>query len=57
MGCPPPKATHFNGAYFLRKAQGGAYFWCSREQQWRYMEDKSARKALKTAVRLEGENK
>lgn len=50
----PPGATHANGDAYYKRASGGAYFWCRDRRRWVYMEDASARRALKRAVRLRG---
>lgn len=49
----PPGATHALGCHYYRKRpQGGADVWCREHGKWRYMEDKSAKKAMKEATRL-----
>ena len=53
MNTIPTGATHaFNGAYY-RQASGGAYYWCRDGRNWRYMEDKQARRILLNAKKLE----
>lgn len=49
----PAGATHALGnTYYRRRPQGGADVWCREHGRWKYMEDKSARKAMKEATRL-----
>jgi hypothetical protein len=49
----PPGATHALGENFYRKAGRGAYVWRRDRLGWTYMEDTSARHAMRRARKLE----
>lgn len=49
----PPGATHALGENFYRKAGRGAYVWRRERLGWTYMEDTSARHAIRRARKLE----
>ncbi len=54
MSTIPAGATHtLKGAYYRQARGGGAYVWCADRDRWVYMEDASARKALRRARPLE----
>lgn len=49
----PTGATHVLGCHYYRqRTQGGADIWCRERRTWRYMEDRSAKKAMKEATKL-----
>lgn len=48
----PDGATHRDGDRFYKQAGLGAYVWTGTG--WRYMEDKSSRKAMAVAEKLKG---
>lgn len=49
----PPGATHALGETYYRKAVRGAYVWRRDRLGWAYMEDASARHAMRRARKLE----
>jgi len=50
----PAGATHIlDGAYYRKRPQGGADYWCDNGKRWVYMEDRSAYKAIRAGRRIE----
>ncbi|MBV2131998.1 hypothetical protein KRX52_04195 [Pseudomonas sp. MAP12] len=50
----PPGATHAHGqTYYRKRPQGGADVWCREKLGWKYMEDRSAKAAIRIAEKLE----
>lgn len=48
----PERATHAADGTYYRQAGRSAYVWCRTQHRWVYMEDASARKALRRATPL-----